>query len=124
MLILDEPTAVLTPQDVRALFATVERLRGAGLGVLLVSHKLREVAEISDRVVVLRRGRLVGERVTSEVRAEELAGLMMGSVDRSAGRRGDGRCGGAVARRRRAGPGTRPVDRRRARGAGAGRRHA
>jgi ABC-type uncharacterized transport system ATPase subunit len=80
VLILDEPTAVLTPQDVRALFATVERLRGAGLGVLFVSHKLREVAEISDRVVVLRRGQLVGERVTSEVRAEELAGLMMGSV--------------------------------------------
>jgi ABC-type uncharacterized transport system ATPase subunit len=80
VLILDEPTAVLTPQDVRALFATVERLRAAGLGVLFVSHKLREVAEISDRVVVLRRGRLVGERITSEVRAEELAGLMMGSV--------------------------------------------
>ncbi len=80
VLILDEPTAVLTPQDVRALFATVERLRAAGLGVLFVSHKLREVAEISDRVVVLRRGQLVGERVTSEVRAEELAGLMMGSV--------------------------------------------
>jgi ABC-type uncharacterized transport system ATPase subunit len=80
VLILDEPTAVLTPQDVRALFATVERLRAAGLGVLFVSHKLREVAEISDRVVVLRRGELVGERVTSEVRAEELAGLMMGSL--------------------------------------------
>jgi simple sugar transport system ATP-binding protein len=80
VLILDEPTAVLTPQDVRALFATVERLRAAGLGVLFVSHKLREVAEISDRVVVLRRGQLVGERVTSDVRAEELAGLMMGSV--------------------------------------------
>ena len=80
VLILDEPTAVLTPQDVRALFTTVERLRAAGLGVLFVSHKLREVAEISDRVVVLRRGRLVGERMTAEVRAEELAGLMMGSV--------------------------------------------
>lgn len=80
VLILDEPTAVLTPQDVRALFATVERLRGDGLGVLFVSHKLREVAEISDRVVVLRRGRLVGERVTSQVGRAELAGLMMGSI--------------------------------------------
>ncbi len=78
VLILDEPTAVLTPQDVRALFATIERLRRTGLGVLFVSHKLREVAEISDRVVVLRRGRLVGERVTSEVSTNELAGLMMG----------------------------------------------
>ncbi len=78
VLILDEPTAVLTPQDIRALFATVERLSATGLGVLFVSHKLREVAEISDRVVVLRRGRLVGDRVTSEVDDAELAGLMMG----------------------------------------------
>ena len=80
VLILDEPTAVLTPQDVRALFATIDRLRGTGLGVLFVSHKLREVAEISDRVVVLRRGRLVGERVTAEVTTKELAGLMMGTA--------------------------------------------
>ncbi|MPZ96365.1 MAG: ATP-binding cassette domain-containing protein [Propionibacteriales bacterium] len=78
VLILDEPTAVLTPQDVRALFATIDRLRQTGLGVLFVSHKLREVAEISDRVVVLRRGQLVGERVTSEVGVGELAALMMG----------------------------------------------
>ncbi|WP_229707211.1 ABC transporter ATP-binding protein [Nocardioides deserti] len=78
VVILDEPTAVLTPQDVRALFETVRRLRTAGLGILVVSHKLREVAEISDRVVVLRRGRLVGDRVTATVRDEELAALMMG----------------------------------------------
>jgi simple sugar transport system ATP-binding protein len=80
VVILDEPTAVLTPQDVRALFDTIGRLTGAGLGVLLVSHKLREVAEISDRVVVLRRGRLVGTRVTGEVDDVELAALMMGSA--------------------------------------------
>ncbi len=78
VLILDEPTAVLTPQDIRALFTTVQRLRAEGLGVLFVSHKLKEVAEISDRVVVLRRGRLVAQRRTSEVGPEELAGLMMG----------------------------------------------
>jgi simple sugar transport system ATP-binding protein len=80
VLILDEPTAVLTPQDVRALFRTMEKLRESGLGILFVSHKLREVAEISDRVVVLRRGTLVGERVTSEVGSRELAALMMGST--------------------------------------------
>ena len=78
VLILDEPTAVLTPQDIRALFTTVGRLRAEGLGVLFVSHKLKEVAEISDRVVVLRRGRLVAQRRTDEVGPEELAGLMMG----------------------------------------------
>ncbi|MEJ7795535.1 MAG: ABC transporter ATP-binding protein [Nocardioides sp.] len=81
VVILDEPTAVLTPQDVRALFETLRRLTVAGLGVLLVSHKLREVAEISDRIVVLRRGRLVGTRVTGEVDDTELAALMMGSSD-------------------------------------------
>ena len=80
VLILDEPTAVLTPQDVQALFRTIERLRADGLGVLFVSHKLREVAEISHRVVVLRRGTLVGERVTQEVSSSELAALMMGST--------------------------------------------
>ncbi len=81
VLILDEPTAVLTPQDIRALFATVVRLTSSGLGVLFVSHKLREVAEISDRVVVLRRGSLVGERVTARVSSGELAALMMGVAD-------------------------------------------
>ena len=80
VVILDEPTAVLTPQDVRALFETIRRLTNARLGVLLVSHKLREVAEISDRVVVLRRGRLVGTRVTGEVDDVALAALMMGSA--------------------------------------------
>ena len=80
VLILDEPTAVLPPQDVRALFETVQRLRRTGLGVLFVSHKLREVAEISDRVVVLRRGSLVGERATAEVTTNELASLMMGGT--------------------------------------------
>ena len=80
VVILDEPTAVLTPQDVRALFTTIRRLTDSGLGVLLVSHKLREVAEISDRVVVLRRGRLVGTRATAHVDDTELAALMMGSA--------------------------------------------
>jgi len=81
VLILDEPTAVLTPQDVGALLATVDRLRAEGLGVLFVSHKLKEVAEISDRVVVLRRGRMVAERRTATVGAEELARLMMGVAE-------------------------------------------
>ena len=83
VLILDEPTAVLTPQDIRSLFATIDRLRGNGLGVLFVSHKLREVAEISQRVVVLRRGALVGDRRTNEIDMTTLAGLMMGTTSAS-----------------------------------------
>lgn len=96
VVILDEPTAVLTPQDVRSLFETVRRLRAAGLGVLIVSHKLREVAEISDRVVVLRRGRLVGERVTAEVRDEDLAALMMGASADEVDAAVDGGAGGEI----------------------------
>lgn len=80
VLILDEPTAVLPPRDIRALFGTIERLRETGLGVLFVSHKLREVVEVSDRVVVLRHGRVIGERRTAEVSSNELAGMMMGSA--------------------------------------------
>lgn len=81
VLILDEPTAVLVPQDVRALFSTVARLRAGGLGVLFVSHKLREVAEISDRVVVLRKGKMVATRQTADVDVATLAALMMGIAD-------------------------------------------
>jgi ABC-type uncharacterized transport system ATPase subunit len=106
VLILDEPTAVLAPQDIRALFATVQRLSATGLGVLFVSHKLREVAEISDRVVVLRRGRLVGDRVTRDVDDVELAGLMMGVAGTPAGadREATAAAVGAV----EAGPGAAP----------------
>src|SRR5690606_10194764 len=59
ILILDEPTAVLTPQDVDALFGSIRRLTAEGLGVVFISHKLHEVVEIADRVTVLRRGRHV-----------------------------------------------------------------
>ena len=78
VLILDEPTAVLTPQDIKALFVTIRKLRESNLGVLFVSHKLREVKEISDRVVVLRHGRLVADKAIEEVTSESLASLMMG----------------------------------------------
>lgn len=86
VLILDEPTAVLTPQDVEALFKTIRRLRESNLGVLFVSHKLREVAEISDRVVVLRHGKMVADRPIGEVSTDDLAALMMGvtSIDTQA----------------------------------------
>ena len=56
VLILDEPTAVLTPLDVDALFGTIHRLRADGIGVVFISHKLREVVAIADRITVLRRG--------------------------------------------------------------------
>ena len=81
VLILDEPTAVLTPLDVDALFGTIRRLRSEGIGVVFISHKLREVAAIADRVTVLRRGRIVTTQPIGTLDSDHLAELMIGHVD-------------------------------------------
>ncbi|SAH84269.1 ABC transporter ATP-binding protein [Bordetella ansorpii] len=78
VLILDEPTAVLTPQESQALFATLRELVAQGLAVIFISHKLDEVMAVSQRVAVLRQGRLVAERDTADTNAAELAELMVG----------------------------------------------
>ncbi|MGD9913890.1 MAG: ABC transporter ATP-binding protein [Rhizobiaceae bacterium] len=78
ILILDEPTAVLTPAESTALFSTLRKLTAGGLAIIFISHKLHEVTAASDRVVVLRGGRLAGERRTSDTNAHELAQLMVG----------------------------------------------
>ncbi len=78
ILILDEPTAVLTPQEAEALFATLRRAIAQGLSILFISHKLHEVTAIADRCVVLRHGKLVGEVVTAETDGARLAAMMVG----------------------------------------------
>ena len=78
VLILDEPTAVLVPQEVEALFAALRRLRDDGIAVVFISHKLHEVRDISSRVTVLRRGAVVGTRATAAADDRELASLMVG----------------------------------------------
>jgi ABC-type uncharacterized transport system ATPase subunit len=78
ILILDEPTAVLTPLETKALFRTLKLLVAKGLSIIFISHKLAEVMAVSDRVLVLRGGRLVGERVTAGTTRQELAALMVG----------------------------------------------
>ncbi|MEJ5198554.1 MAG: ABC transporter ATP-binding protein [Anaerolineae bacterium] len=78
MIILDEPTAVLTPQEVRDLFATLRRMVKEGHGLVFISHKLYEVLAISDRVTVLRDGRIIGTRPTKEVTRDDLARMMVG----------------------------------------------
>ncbi|NMG37626.1 ATP-binding cassette domain-containing protein [Chelativorans sp. ZYF759] len=78
ILILDEPTAVLTPQETEALFATLRKLVAEGLSIIFISHKLNEVMAVSERVLVLRGGWLVGERRTAETTRQELAALMVG----------------------------------------------
>jgi simple sugar transport system ATP-binding protein len=79
VLILDEPTAVLTPQEADALFATLKRLVAGGLSIIFISHKLHEVMAVSDRVLVLRAGRLAGEERTAGTDAHRLAELMVGA---------------------------------------------
>ena len=78
LLILDEPTAVLTPQEVDELFVTLRRLKEVGHSLIFISHKLHEVMAISDRVTVLRDGHVVGSAKTLETSAKELARMMVG----------------------------------------------
>ena len=78
ILILDEPTALLTPQEVEDLYLILNRLKADGGTIIFITHKLREVEAVSDRVTVIRRGKTIGTRVTSETTAAELAELMVG----------------------------------------------
>jgi general nucleoside transport system ATP-binding protein len=78
LIILDEPTAVLTPQEVSDLFATLRRMVSEGHSLVFISHKLHEVMDISDRVTVLRDGKTIGTRPTKEVTQSELVKMMVG----------------------------------------------
>jgi len=78
LLILDEPTSVLTPLEVDELFNLLRHLRDQGKSIILITHKLREVGLVTDRVVVLRRGQMVGDFKTQEVSTEQLAQQMVG----------------------------------------------
>jgi simple sugar transport system ATP-binding protein len=78
ILILDEPTAVLTPQEADDLFGILRSLREQGVSVIFISHKLREVLELADRVTVIRRGKVVGEAKTAGASQAMLAELMVG----------------------------------------------
>ena len=79
ILILDEPTAVLTPQETEALFKTLKEATEQGLSVIFISHKLREVMIIAQKVAVLRHGKIVATKETKETSANELAALMVGN---------------------------------------------
>ncbi len=77
-IIFDEPTSVLTPQEVEEFFGIVREMKRDGKGVIFISHKLKEVLEIADRIVVLRDGRAVGETPGKAATAEQLAEMMVG----------------------------------------------
>src|SRR5699024_8834595 len=77
VLVLDEPTAVLTPQETGELMEVMRQLRDEGTSIVFITHKLREVKAVSDRITVIRRGQVVGEADPSADQAE-LASLMVG----------------------------------------------
>src|SRR5206468_5642790 len=72
------PTAVLTPQETKEIFGVLRRLADEGHSIIFISHKLYEVMEIADRITVIRRGRVVGERKPAETDEDDLAALMVG----------------------------------------------
>jgi ribose transport system ATP-binding protein len=78
IVIMDEPTAALSPDEADKLFEVIERLRHKGIGIIYISHRLEEVMAITDRIVVLRDGEMVGERKTTETTIPEIVNLMVG----------------------------------------------
>ncbi len=78
LLILDEPTAVLTPQETDDLFRIMRQLRDRGVTIVFITHKLKEVLEIADRILVMRRGKVVGETYPDKTNESELANMMVG----------------------------------------------
>ena len=79
VLILDEPTAVLTPQEIDDFFRVIERVKAdSGTSIIFISHKLREVREIADRITVMRLGKVVGSTTPAESSEEQLASMMVG----------------------------------------------
>ena len=78
MLILDEPTAVLTPQEWAGLLGIIQRLQSEGKSIIFISHKFGEVLAVSDRITVMRDGRVVGHAVTKETNKDRLARMMVG----------------------------------------------
>lgn len=78
LLILDEPTAVLTPQEIVKLFETLVELRNAGKSIILITHKLNEIMQITDEIIVLRLGKVTGHVKTSETNERSIAEMMVG----------------------------------------------
>ncbi len=78
ILILDEPTGVLTPQEAIELFGVLRELQRSGKTIIFISHKLKEVLDISNRITVMRRGKVVGELITSQTSEQEIARMMVG----------------------------------------------
>ena len=99
ILILDEPTAVLTPQETEKLFAVLRNMKADGKSVIIITHKLHEVMAVSDRVAVLRKGEFIGDVPTAETNPQELTNMMVGhqvslNIDRPAPEKRPAQAGG------------------------------
>ena len=89
ILILDEPTAVLTPQETEKLFTVLRNMKADGKAIVIITHKMHEVEDLSDRVAILRHGQFVGDMLTRETNAQEMTNMMVGrpvtlNIDRPA----------------------------------------
>lgn len=78
VLILDEPTAVLTPQEAQELFRIMRELTGKGVSIIFITHKLKEVFAVADRIMVMRSGQMVGESTSDNATEQSLASMMVG----------------------------------------------
>ena len=78
ILILDEPTAVLTPQETEKLFAVLRNMRDDGKAIVIITHKMHEVESLSDRVAILRHGQFIGDMPTKDTNAQEMTNMMVG----------------------------------------------
>ncbi len=78
ILILDEPTAVLTPQETDKLFTVLRNMRDSGKAIVIITHKMHEVEELSDRVAILRHGQFIGDMRTKDTNAQEMTNMMVG----------------------------------------------
>ena len=96
LLIMDEPTSVLTPQEVEILFKTLRQLSSEGTAILYISHKLEEIKSLCDEATILRRGKVVATCTPRERTAREMAELMVGASLKTPERRGAGKSEGAL----------------------------
>ena len=96
ILILDEPTGVLTPDETERFFDILRELRAGGVTILLITHKLAEIMAVCDAVSVMRRGNMAGHRIPSQTTREELAELMVGRKVLLEAKRSDVQAGGVV----------------------------
>ena len=80
LMIMDEPTAALGVPEQRKVYELVRTLRERGVPVIIISHNLQDVFAVADRIVVMRRGRKVGELITSESTTDEVVGLIVGAA--------------------------------------------